>query len=195
MASRTGRYTQYEGYLAATNGNICLPVAAPQALSGAIVTFTGQTAEDLYATRFIMPCSGYLKDVSLMVGADSTGNGTAAVFNAEDSTRPLLWEGASTDLADAGWTNLGDPDIFVNAGQHLDIGVVLDNAATTVGTVTAVDTDFSDLPAGFFPEADASNVLSWKVASQATIDSTQESVTAVVETIIVIARVASTATG
>lgn len=168
------RYTIYDGYFQPQVPGLVLPVAAAGRLDTTNVTLT-LTANDSYFARYIMPKNGTLKDVCIYLGATAAGTGKFTVYDDTATTRTRLAQGSAVTLATAnGWNNLGDPDIEVWAGQHVDIGVSISDASATIGNVDVGAAAQADLPADFLAApGGASNQLLWMKASNASPAATQ----------------------
>jgi hypothetical protein len=117
-----------------------------------IVSLATSPANSLRLCRAIVPRTGRLRDLIVYVGT-SSGNYIGSVYDSGDAdaadARTLLWTSGSQPCGAAnGWRIIGDPNLAVVAGQHLELGVMADNTTASLGRVQ-VSASGAQLPAGF----------------------------------------------
>lgn len=105
--------------------------------------------------RCIVPRSGTLVDLSIYVSVQS-GNIICGVYDTGDASpgnRTSLYNTGSIACPAAGaWAVVGQPNLSVYQGQHLDIGVMADNAVATFPGQSVTTALTSALPTNsFFP--------------------------------------------
>lgn len=103
-----------------------------------IVSFSAPGANSMRGARIIIPSwATRLRELWVPIGTAS-GNVRGAVYDVGATTaavRTRIFDGASTPAV-AGWTLLGDPNMAVTGGQHLDVAAIGDNATVTFGRRT-----------------------------------------------------------
>lgn len=118
----------------------------------AILGSAGPGINQLRMVRVIIPRTGMLRDISVWVQVQA-GNIMAAVYDTGDASagnRTRLWQSGSVAVGAAtAWQIIGDPNIAVTAGQHLDFAINSDNSSLQVGRVNLGASGAGALPTGF----------------------------------------------
>lgn len=131
------------------------------------------TSNHAKGCRVVIPVSGVLKGFSILVGTAS-GNCEGFILDTAATTRNRLWSSGSVAMAGVNaWQALGDPNITVTAGQHVDFCITVDNTSGTVGR-TAIISNMGILPAAFPAQAPAggANNLVWDAAQTIPVGTT-----------------------
>lgn len=138
-------------------------VVAPGDIFSGLAGYTTFGVNQMRACRCIVPKAGTLMDLYVNIGTVS-GNVKGAVYDTGDAlagSRTALYSGGSVAAA-AGWLKLGDPNIAVTAGQHLDLAVLTDNATVSIARFAAGLSNPVTLPTGFYTAAGgATPKLGW----------------------------------
>lgn len=103
--------------------------------------------------RAIIPESGTLHDLAAFCGV-SGGNVIGCIYDCgeiADGVRTLLWAGSSVAASASApvWQVLGDPNLPVTAGQHLDFGFIVDSTSSGWGRFAQATAAVERLPDGF----------------------------------------------
>ncbi len=138
-------------------GAHCIPYAV----------LTQRTANHLWFVRFVVPFTGTLTDMTVMVGTFS-GNVSAAIY---DTGQALA--GSMTRLATSGAVACGpantyqvwDPALAVTAGQVLVFAHSVDNGVATFSTIQVSNAQAVTLPAGFLATPAAARWVAGAVAA------------------------------
>lgn len=150
--------------------SLVLPAGMSPFLLGA--TGTSTAANGSFGVRCIVPRTGTLRDLSVLI-ATSSGNIDVGVYDDTATTRNRLWSSGSTASPGTGWRTIGDPQISVVAGQHIDLVIAADNATAAFGRFSMGTLIPGDLPSGFFVSPNgASPKLSWEKTSNFPIAAT-----------------------
>lgn len=126
-------------------------LVAPALFGGQIVspsTGTNTINRGVFC-RVVIPEDGVLHGFSIY-GAGAFGNVIGFVYDVGEQTptvRTLLWQSAVQAPLTLQWVVLGDPNLQVVAGQHLDFGFVSDQGAVGFARVTSLS-NLEILPAG-----------------------------------------------
>lgn len=142
--------------------NVVSPVVAQGSLLANNTVPT--TANQAYFARAIIPVSGNLRDLYLYIGATG-GNMKGLIFDdgtASAGNRTRLWLGSEVAVSATGWLNLGDPNLAVLAGQHIELGFIASSStanqitrylnAATNGGVQLPSASFMPAPGGAPPK-------------------------------------------
>jgi hypothetical protein len=109
------------------------------------------SANQCVGARLIVPRSGTLRDLSVFI-EQSSGNIEAGILNVAATTRTRLYTTGSIPSPGTNWRTLGDPQLAVNRGDHLDVYLGVNNAVARFPiSVVAADPIMPLLPSGFFP--------------------------------------------
>lgn len=108
--------------------------------------------------RCVIPKTGFLRDITVYVGA-SSGNYIGAVYDVGEAsgTNSIteLWDSGSVVVGAAnGWRVIGDPNLAVTAGQNVYLGMIVDNITATFGRISGGNSPNgwgAPLPASFLP--------------------------------------------
>jgi hypothetical protein len=123
--------------------------------------------------RVVIPKAGTLKGFSIVVGGAS-GNCEGFILDDTPTTRQVKWSsGTKVVTGSNAWQNLGDPNVVVTAGQHLDFCLTCDNVTATFGRVSMIQ-NMSLLPAAYPLQSPngAVNALGWDGAQTIPIGGT-----------------------
>lgn len=123
--------------------------------------------------RVIIPKTGTLKGFTIWVGTAS-GNCEGFILDTTATTRNVLWASGSVVVTGASsLQTLGDPNISVTAGQHIDLALTIDNITATVARAATI-TNLHTMPAGFPVQAPGGgkNQFVWDIAQTIPIGST-----------------------
>ena len=107
--------------------------------------------------RVLITQTGFLHDLSIYVGSLVAGTQCeVAVLDTATPTRTILYKSGYVALASAqAYNTIGDPGMFVTAGQHLDFAIALSNTSTVlwIGGLqdSVANATSAELPANFFP--------------------------------------------
>lgn len=103
-----------------------------------------------YGSRCIVPKSGTLHDLAIVVGTAS-GNIEVGVLDTTATTRNRLYTtGTIACPTGTGWHIVGDPALSVTAGDHLDLYMSVDNVTATFSRHSSLGTTGeATLPANF----------------------------------------------
>lgn len=125
------------------------------------------TANDMRGVRCIVPRSGTLVDFHIYV-AVSSGNVKGFVWDSTVTTRNKLWDSGSVACPTVtSWGKIGDPNIAVTAGQHIDLAFACDNGTAAFGRAVMQGAVIGFLPTSFLPTPDGATrpAINWVVAS------------------------------
>lgn len=124
------------------------------------------TANQLYGYRMIVRKSGTVKDFHVFI-ANSSGNVEGSIYDTSATTRNRLWSSGSMASPGTGWQKLGDPNIVVSAGDHIDLCLSADNATITFNRFPSLGSGvIPTLPSGFWTSPlSGSPKLVWSVAA------------------------------
>lgn len=129
-----------------------------------LTTSTAFTANDARGLRVVIPRDGVLRDLAVWV-ANQSGNLDIGVYNTASGTAGKLYSSTSVACgAAAAWQVVGDPNLTVHAGDHLDLVLACDNAVATFARVAApVSNLIVQLPANYMPSPlGASPKTAWR---------------------------------
>jgi len=134
--------------------NVVYPLASNGVLLGN--NTIGSVVNQLYFARAIIPVSGNLRD--LYVYANATGGNIKGLIyddgTASAGNRTRLWLGSEVSISATGWLNLGDPNLAVLAGQHIELGYTTSAAVANqiLRSANAIASPDAQLPtASFMP--------------------------------------------
>jgi hypothetical protein len=128
-------------------GNVIAPVH-PHLIAAS----TSLTANDARGMRMVMPRSGTLKDFAIWI-ATTSGNVDVGIYDTVSGTAGKLWSSTSTACGTVNtWQVVGDPNLAVTRGQHVDFVIGCDNATAAFGRVPPpVNPLLIQLPTNFMP--------------------------------------------
>lgn len=115
-------------------------------------TVTTTTVNQGRFHRVIVPEDGTLHDLSIFVGS-GPGNIIGCIYDCgmiTSGVRTLLYSTGSVAVSGSiAWQILGDPNLPVTAGQHLDFGFIGDNVGSGFGRFSMAAAQVERLPDGF----------------------------------------------
>ncbi len=142
------------------SGTLLLPV-----FPGATASAATNGQFNYRAFRVIIPYSGTLRNFYIAPGLQN-GNVEGVILDDTATTRNRLWTSGSVACpAISVWTSIGDPNLSVVAGQHVDLMLGSDSATATFYRYNMMPLNaFSFLPSGVLvaPGGAAGN-MSWQV--------------------------------
>lgn len=113
--------------------------------------------------RIICPRAGTLVDLNVAV-ATASGSVRGAVLDtgqASSTNKTVLWQGADV-VAATGWLKLGDPNIVVTRGQHIDLAYNVDSTTFALaGFASSTPTAIGTLPSTFLAPTTAQPKYCW----------------------------------
>jgi hypothetical protein len=143
-------------------GNVIAPFH-PHLISASV----SLTANDARGMRMVMPRSGTLRDFAVWI-ATTSGNVDVGIYDTVSGTAGKLWSSTSTACGTVNtWQVVGDPNLVVSRGQHVDFVIACDNATAAFGRTTVpVNAALIQLPTNFMPSPQgASPKFAWRAAT------------------------------
>lgn len=107
--------------------------------------------------RVLITQTGFLHDLSVYVGTLVAGTKVeVGILDTSTPTRTILYKSGYVNLTTAqAYNTIGDPAMFVTAGQHLDFSVSLSDVSTVlwIGGLqdSTANATSAELPSNFFP--------------------------------------------